>query len=114
MKVKVFKDKQGNIVNIGDWNYDIKTDIAKDKDGNEIEVEIVRNPLPDGYVEVMADVIETDDGKFVKDSKQHLLFQIKMLENKITPRRRDEAILGDDNGWLKAQRDKITELRAKL
>lgn len=40
--------------------------------------------------------------------------QIDALELTITDRRRDEAILGTDNGWLKNIRDQITALRSQL
>lgn len=46
--------------------------------------------------------------------KDILLQEIIVLEAQITPRRRDEAIIGEDGGWLKAQRDLISNLRTQL
>ena len=46
--------------------------------------------------------------------RQEILRQILQLENTITPRRRDEAILGVDNGWLASVRAQITALRSQL
>ena len=43
-----------------------------------------------------------------------ILQQITKLETSITPRRRDEAILGIDNSWLKNTRDQIATLRKQL
>lgn len=43
-----------------------------------------------------------------------ILKQIQELEDTITERRRDEAILGQDNGWLKNIRGQISALRATL
>lgn len=40
--------------------------------------------------------------------------EILRLEAQITPRRRDEAILQIDNGWLAAQRELINNQRSKL
>jgi hypothetical protein len=43
-----------------------------------------------------------------------IIQQMILLENQITARRRDEAILGTDGGWLLAQRASITALRDTL
>jgi len=43
-----------------------------------------------------------------------ILNQIIVLENTITARRRDEAILGTDGGWLATTRSKITALRVSM
>jgi hypothetical protein len=43
-----------------------------------------------------------------------LLAQIVTLEATITARRRDEAILGEDNGWLAGVRSQIAALRTQL
>lgn len=40
--------------------------------------------------------------------------QIVVLEQSITDRRRDEAILGQDNGWLANVRSQIATLRSQL
>lgn len=40
--------------------------------------------------------------------------QIYLLEQTITERRRDEAILGQDNGWLSNIRSQIISLRVQL
>jgi hypothetical protein len=47
-------------------------------------------------------------------SKIDTLNQIYALEDTITPRRRDEAILGQDDGWLENTRAQIAALRAQL
>lgn len=64
--MKVFRDKEGKVINIGEWDYNIKIDSAKDADGNIIEVEVVRNPLPEDAVESDEEVVTTDAGRFVK------------------------------------------------
>jgi hypothetical protein len=101
------------IINIGEWNFDIKTESAVDAEGNEIEVEIIRNPLPKGAIEVEVEVVETQYGRFAKDSSQHILAQIKTLETSITPRRMREAIIGD-SGWLASVEREIKLLRDKI
>jgi hypothetical protein len=64
--MKVYRDKEGKVINIGEWDYNIKFDIAKDADGNKIEVEIAKNPLPEGLIESDEEVVTTDAGRFVK------------------------------------------------
>ena len=46
--------------------------------------------------------------------RRDALSQISALESTITARRRDEAILGVDNGWLANVRDQIAALRSQL
>ncbi len=46
--------------------------------------------------------------------RRYALNQILALEATITARRRDEAILGIDNGWLLDIRNQISELRKQL
>ncbi|MDX2094373.1 MAG: hypothetical protein SFW64_00275 [Alphaproteobacteria bacterium] len=43
-----------------------------------------------------------------------ILEQIVAIERTITDRRRDEAILGEDGGWLAARRNEIALLRSQL
>lgn len=50
----------------------------------------------------------------VSYERADIIRQISALENQITPRRRDEAILGTDGGWLAAKRAEISALRATL
>ncbi len=47
-------------------------------------------------------------------SNQEIKNQIAVLESQITNRRRDEAILGTDNGWLVNKRNEISVLRSQL
>lgn len=47
-------------------------------------------------------------------SQDGIKFQIKNLEETITPRRLREAVLGTDNGWLANIEDQIEDLRAQL
>ncbi len=51
-----------------------------------------------------------EDEVFNTDIKR----QIAELENSITARRRDEAILGEDGGWLAGVRGVISDLREQL
>jgi hypothetical protein len=54
--MKIFKDKNGNLVNIGDWN---------DFDG--------ANPLPDGATEHDAEVVTGyDGGLYLADDPKRL------------------------------------------
>lgn len=48
-KMKIIRDKDGNLINIGDWDYMVD-------DGVE------RNPLPDGAYEEDAEVVTNPDG----------------------------------------------------
>lgn len=50
----------------------------------------------------------------ISAERRTILQQIVIIENTITARRRDEAILGIDNGWLSSTRKQIDELRAAL
>ena len=50
----------------------------------------------------------------VEDEKAKIKADIAALEEKVTPRRTREAILGIDNGWLANQEAAITLLRQQL
>lgn len=54
MKLIVYRDKNGNVINIGEWNYML----TKDEDG----LEIVNNPLPNGVTSKIEEVIINNDG----------------------------------------------------
>jgi len=47
--MKIIKDKNGNLINIGDWDYALD---------NGVET----NPLPDGAYEEDAEVVTASDG----------------------------------------------------
>ena len=71
---KIIVDKDGNVINIGDWDFQKTT--ALDKDGNEIEV--ILNPLPEGAIESEGELVTEKDGSvFVKDSKLHKAYLAK-------------------------------------
>lgn len=50
----------------------------------------------------------------VEDEKAKIKADIAALEEKVTPRRTREAILGTDNGWLADIENQIQELRGQL
>ena len=50
----------------------------------------------------------------VEDEKAKIKADIAALEEKVTPRRTREAILGTDNGWLADIELQIQELRGQL
>lgn len=50
----------------------------------------------------------------VEDEKAKIKADITALEEKVTPRRTREAILGTDNGWLADIELQIQELRGQL
>ncbi|MDP1369194.1 hypothetical protein Q8G42_00115 [Acinetobacter lwoffii] len=54
MKLIVYRDENGVVQNIGDWDYMI----TKDEDG----LEIVNNPLPDGVTSKIEEVKINEDG----------------------------------------------------
>lgn len=61
---------------------------------------------------------ETIDNSFVseslKEANEDKLKQIYLLEAEITDRRKREAILGTDNGWLAAKEAEIATIRNTL
>ena len=59
--MKVYLDKNGKCINIGDWNY------LHDKDG------LPTNPMPEDAVEHEAEVVKGyDDGLYLADDPQRL------------------------------------------
>lgn len=62
------------------------------------------------FAEVEARNIAWEAGRAKRDA----LNEITRLENQITERRKREAILGTDNGWLANQESLIAIERAKL
>jgi hypothetical protein len=74
-KMKVIKDKEGSVINIGEWDYMVeerieKLDPPKDVALSEEQLEqfklrvvqIVKNPMPDGAYEDEAEVVTGPDG----------------------------------------------------
>lgn len=79
----------------------------------------------DGYVAIQHDTVSanwTYDGNSLIDPSPAtslsgaslVRLQITELESQQTPRRLREAILGIDNGWLKASNDQIIALRGQI
>jgi hypothetical protein len=65
--IKVIKDANGNVLNIGDWDYMYQesTVVKRDTDtgGYVVEtVNVARNPMPDGAFEAEAEVVKGYDG----------------------------------------------------
>lgn len=54
MKLIVYRDKDGKIQNIGDWDYMVSVDA----DGNKV----INNPLPPDYTSKIEEVTINDDG----------------------------------------------------
>lgn len=57
--MKVIRDRNANVINIGDWDY-MTEEVLNDETG-EVET-VVHNPLPEGSVESTEDVIVGSDG----------------------------------------------------
>lgn len=51
---KVYRDSQGAVINIGDWDYMISLD--------ENEQEIINNPLPQGANFQLEEILALEDG----------------------------------------------------
>jgi len=62
--MKIIKDKNGNVINIGEWNYKI----IETQDGKMI----ITNPLPEGACESEEEVSRLDDGSFVLKSDLYI------------------------------------------
>lgn len=60
------------------------------------------------------EAIDIEDYSIYPSSPLSIKQQIFILEKSITSRRRDEAILGIDNGWLKKTRAQIDALRTQM
>lgn len=61
MKMKVYRDKAGSVVNIGEWDYQIEEEF----DGEEKIGEIITNPLPQDLVVSEEEVVVCEDGSKV-------------------------------------------------
>ena len=55
--MKIYRDAQGNLINIGEWD----ECQVEDEDGNIV----INNPIPDGAVESDEDVVTAIDGSRV-------------------------------------------------
>ena len=60
---KIIKDQDGNVINIGEWDYKIITD--------ESGQEKITNPLPDGAYEEQAEIETLEDGSRVLASESY-------------------------------------------
>jgi hypothetical protein len=54
----VIKDSDGNVINIGEWDYQVDT--VTNDDGTDIVVEL--NPMPEGAYEDNVEVVTGWDG----------------------------------------------------
>jgi hypothetical protein len=74
-KMKVIKDKNGKVINIGEWNYMIEDKIEKLDPPTDVvlteeefeqyklkTVQIIKNPMPEGAYEADAEVVVGEDG----------------------------------------------------
>ena len=82
-----------------------------DDEGNQIGFKQVDIPFT---VEEEAEADAREAARAAEAPKAAIRQQIISIEATITDRRRDEAILGVDNGWLASVRDQIAALRALL
>jgi sulfur relay (sulfurtransferase) DsrC/TusE family protein len=63
--MKIIKDKDGNLINIGDWDYKIDESLLED--------ERIKNPLPEGATEHDAEVVTGfDGGLYLADDPKRL------------------------------------------
>lgn len=74
MKMKIYRDAAGNVINIGDWDFRIVRQPVTDEHGGEImdtredggyvvrTQQVMLNPLPDGAYEDEAEVEIMPDG----------------------------------------------------
>lgn len=61
--MKVIRDKEGKVINIGEW--DFQKSIITEDDGSEYVV--IGNPFPDGATESEEDVVTGWDGGLYVD-----------------------------------------------
>lgn len=59
MKQIVIRDKDNNVINIGEWDY--MEELQVDPETME-EVLVVNNPLPEGSTSAEEEIITLDDG----------------------------------------------------
>ena len=89
-----FKDKTGGVHFLDDANF--------------------KHMLPQGCIDITdaeAEILQTPPPP---SADELVTQQIAALEASISERRKREAILGEDNGWLADADTKIKSLRAKL
>lgn len=55
--MKIYRDKNGKCINIGDWDYKVEQDFV-----NGQIVDVQKNPLPEGAYEDDAEVLVANDG----------------------------------------------------
>lgn len=65
-------------------------------------------------IQLDGDALIDAQAQKVEDEKAKIKADIAALEEKVTPRRTREAILGTDNGWLADIELQIQELRGQL
>jgi len=65
-------------------------------------------------IQLDGDALIDAQAQKVEDEKAKIKSDIAALEEKVTPRRTREAILGTDNGWLADIELQIQELRGQL
>ncbi len=65
-------------------------------------------------IQLEGDALIDAQAQKVEDEKAKIKADIAALEEKVTPRRTREAILGTDNGWLADIELQIQELRGQL
>ena len=65
-------------------------------------------------IQLEGDALTDAQAQKVEDEKAKIKAGIAALEEKVTPRRTREAILGADNGWLADIELQIQELRGQL
>ena len=65
-------------------------------------------------IQLEGDQLTDAQAQKVEDEKAKIKADIAALEEKVTPRRTREAILGTDNGWLADIELQIQELRGQL
>lgn len=51
--MKIYRDVNGNLINIGEWDYCVRVSESGEK---------ITNPLPDGAYEELANVVVDSDG----------------------------------------------------
>jgi len=59
MKMTVFRDSTGNVINIGPWDY---MEVPEVNETNGEVLFVVKNPLPGGSSSMEEDVVVRDDG----------------------------------------------------
>lgn len=75
--MKIYRNATGQCVNIGEWDYcaSIEQQIVLNEDGDEVlvDVQIIRNPMPEGLIESDEEVaLGWDGGLYAHDDeRQH-------------------------------------------